>query len=255
MRPCQVYFNMFIYKITNTKNNKVYIGQVYNKSINDRFERHKHDALHNSNLYIHRAIRKHGISNFIVEQIDEAKSLKELNEKEKHWIKYYNSTNSKFGYNLTDGGDGGNTYKCKTEEELSEIKRKISISNSGANNGMARSIKAYNYTTKQEIIFNTLNEAMKFFNVKNKGVFNCNAKTLYRGEWEFANIKDEFKLNLQKHDPSTKRGVKVKLLNLETKEEQIFNSISKLYEYLNVKKLSIIQLNQMFHNTYKIVKV
>ena len=34
----------------------------------------------------------------------------------------------------------------------------------------------------------------KFFNVKNKGVFNCNAKTLYRGEWEFANIEDKFKL-------------------------------------------------------------
>lgn len=55
---------MFIYKITNIKNNKVYIGQVYNKSVNDRFERHKHDALNNSNLYIHRAIRKYGINNF-----------------------------------------------------------------------------------------------------------------------------------------------------------------------------------------------
>lgn len=86
-------------------------------------------------------------------------------------------------------------------------------------------------------------------------MFNCNAKTLYRGEWEFANIEDKFKLNLQKHDPSTKRGVKVKLLNIETKEEQIFNSISKLCKYLNIKKLSIIQLNQMFHNTYKIVKI
>lgn len=246
---------MFIYKITNIKNNKVYIGQVYNKSVNDRFERHKHDALNNSNLYIHRAIRKHGINNFIVEQIDEAKSLDELNEKEKYWIKYYNSTNGKFGYNLTDGGDGGNTYKCKTDEELNEIKRKISISNSGANNGNAKPIKAYNYITKQEIVFNTLTEAMKFFNIKNKGVFNCNAKSLYRDEWEFANIEDKFKLNLQKHDPSTKKGVKVKLLILETKEEQTFNSISKLCTYLNIKRLSIVKLNKKFHNKYKIVKV
>ena len=96
---------------------------------------------------------------------------------------------------------------------------------------------------------------MKFFNVKNKGVFNCNAKSLYRDEWEFANIEDKFKLNLQKHDPSTKNGVKVKLLNLETKEEQTFNSIYKLCEYLNIKRLSIAKLNKKFHNKYKIVKV
>ena len=30
----------FIYKITNKINNKIYIGQVYNKTIYDRFKRH-----------------------------------------------------------------------------------------------------------------------------------------------------------------------------------------------------------------------
>ena len=52
-----------------------------------------------------------------------------------------------------------------------------------------------------------------------------------------------------------KKGVKVKLLNLETKEEQTFNSIYKLCEYLNIKKCSIDKLNKKFHNKYKIVKV
>lgn len=35
---------MYIYKITNKLNNKVYIGQVYNKTIMDRFNRHIKEA-------------------------------------------------------------------------------------------------------------------------------------------------------------------------------------------------------------------
>ena len=41
---------MFIYKITNTKNNKVYIGQTI-RPIQERFKRHKTDALNNILTY------------------------------------------------------------------------------------------------------------------------------------------------------------------------------------------------------------
>ena len=100
---------MYIYKITNKINNKIYIGQVYNKTIQDRFKRHINEASEKSKSYIGRAIYKYGKENFICELIDTASSLKELNEKEKYWISYYNSTNHNIGYNLTPGGDGGNT--------------------------------------------------------------------------------------------------------------------------------------------------
>ena len=37
---------MWIYKITNIQNNKVYIGQTI-RPVQDRFNRHINDALHN----------------------------------------------------------------------------------------------------------------------------------------------------------------------------------------------------------------
>ena len=135
---------MFIYKITNTINNKIYIGQVYNKTIYDRFARHIKEASATHPILLDRAIYKYGSENFIIEQIDEATSLPELNEKEIYWIKYYNSSNKNIGYNLTPGGDGGNTYLCKTIEEMNEIKHKLSLANKGKNNGMSKQIKAIN---------------------------------------------------------------------------------------------------------------
>lgn len=84
---------MYIYKITNKLNNKIYIGQVYNKTIYDRFERHIKEASPHSKSYVGRAIAKYGKENFICELLDTASSLQELNQKEIYWIAYYNSTN------------------------------------------------------------------------------------------------------------------------------------------------------------------
>ena len=91
---------MFIYKITNIVNNKVYIGQSI-RPIEQRFKRHINDAV-NNNLDTHfaRAIRKYGQAKFVIEQIDIASSQDELNKKEQYWIKYYDSINK--GYNESD---------------------------------------------------------------------------------------------------------------------------------------------------------
>jgi group I intron endonuclease len=73
---------MYIYKITNKVNNKIYIGQTINK-IEDRFARHIQDAISGKlNTHFARAIRKYGPENFVYEKIDEANSQKELTEKE-----------------------------------------------------------------------------------------------------------------------------------------------------------------------------
>jgi group I intron endonuclease len=226
---------MYIYKITNTVNGKIYIGQVYNKSIQARFERHIKEAKPNHPMLIDRAIHKYGSCNFIVEQIDEAKTLEELNQKECYWITYYNSTNRQLGYNLTAGGNGGNTYKCKTDEELQCIKNKISIANTGKNNGMSKSIKALNIKTNEILHFDTLAAACKHFNHKQKGSFvnraNGLVKYLWRNEWLFAFEHNDFDMNyIERYDSSLRNGKQVKLIDIETKEERVFNSISKLIE-------------------------
>lgn len=253
---------MYIYKITNKINNKIYIGQVYNKTIQDRFKRHIKEAKFNSKSYIDRAIYKYGKENFICELIDTANTLQELNQKEIYWISYYNSIDHNIGYNLTLGGDGGNTYLCKTKNELSKIKEKISISNSGKNNGLSKSIKALNVKTNKILHFDTLSEACKYFNHVQKGSFinHCEhkAKYLWKEEWTFAYENDNFYYDhlKVKHDRSCNKGTKVKLINLIDNSEIIFNSLNKLNTFLGVSKGYLKYINnECQYKNYKIIKL
>ena len=93
-----------IYKITNKINGKVYIGQTIQKGGFDR--RYCHDLSKNThNEHLRMSIKKYGIDNFYInKEFDVAFSREELNIKEILWIKYYNSTNEKYGYNISLGG-------------------------------------------------------------------------------------------------------------------------------------------------------
>lgn len=98
----------YIYKIINIKNQKIYIGQTTKKRPTDRFSQHKYLALYpqqEKNIsYLHRAMKSDGIDNFKFEIIEQVDNLL-LNEREKYWIKQYNSL-APNGYNLTVGGQG-----------------------------------------------------------------------------------------------------------------------------------------------------
>ena len=109
---------MWIYKIENTKNGKLYIGQTI-RPVKQRFQRHMNDAINcKLNTHFARAIRKYGKESFTICIIDLAHDQSELNYKEQFWIQFYDSVNC--GYNETDAiyKCGGNTYKSKTNEEM-----------------------------------------------------------------------------------------------------------------------------------------
>lgn len=93
-----------IYAILNIKNNKIYIGQ--SKNVKARINRHKSELKHNKhkNIYLQREINKYGFENFEFNIIEYC-NVEELDEKEKNYIKQYNSTDNQFGFNLTDGGE------------------------------------------------------------------------------------------------------------------------------------------------------
>lgn len=92
-----------IYKIINSVNDKVYIGQT-KRTLSARFREHCWNAMNsNYNYPLHNAIRKYGVENFSIELIEKCDN-KDLNEREKFWIQEYNSYNN--GYNATLGGDG-----------------------------------------------------------------------------------------------------------------------------------------------------
>ena len=180
----------YIYKITNKINGKIYIGQVSNKSVNERFKRHIREASSDSRSALDRAIFKYVSDNFICEEIDKASSKKELNAKEIYWIDKLNSKDSKIGYNLTNGGDGGNIYINKSDKEMKIIKEKISKANYGKNNGMSKKIRAYSIIQNKEYIFDCINRAIEFFHIKHKGIITdrCTNKNhwYYKNEWNFA---------------------------------------------------------------------
>ena len=158
---------MWIYKITNIQNNKVYIGQTI-RPIEQRFRRHINDALNNVlDTHFARAIRKYGKNSFTIEQIDTASNQEELNKKEQYWIHYYNSVNE--GYNETDAISkcGGNTYQSKTKEEMEVIKEKIRQTKIGSKNPMAKKIKRTNIQTGEIDIFDTIISCAKACGITN----------------------------------------------------------------------------------------
>lgn len=95
----------YIYKITNNINKKVYIGQTNN--INRRFREHKNcGGIEEQNKLLYYAINKYGIENFSFDIIEGP--IEDYNEREKYWIKYYNSyieEENSWGYNMTAGGE------------------------------------------------------------------------------------------------------------------------------------------------------
>ena len=158
---------MWVYKITNIQNNKVYIGQTI-RPIKQRFHRHLNDALNNIlDTHFARAIRKYGKDNFTIEIIDTAQSQDELNRKEQYWIQYYNSV--KDGYNETDAISkcGGNTYQSKTKEEMEVIKEKIRQTKIGSKNPMAKKVKRINIVTGEEDIYDTIISCARACGIKN----------------------------------------------------------------------------------------
>lgn len=110
-----------IYKITNTINDKVYIGQ--SKNISQRWRVHRYRAFSKSaedyEKPLYRAIRKYGLLAFNFEVIEEC-SIEDLNAKEKFWIELLDSTNPSKGYNLTKGGESGYPIKL-SQDQVNQI--------------------------------------------------------------------------------------------------------------------------------------
>jgi group I intron endonuclease len=117
---------MFIYKLTNTLNNKIYIG-LTTETISERCRKRIAEAKYREsrNSYILNAIRKHGSEVFKVEQLDTANTLEELQQKEIFYIQQYNSTNRNIGYNLTKGGEGNLGLKMSDETKEKIRQRRL----------------------------------------------------------------------------------------------------------------------------------
>jgi group I intron endonuclease len=99
---------MFVYLITNTVNNKVYVGKTVRNDLHAYFRHNIANAVRGSKdkRYLYSAIRKYGPESFKIETICKNPSEKLLLAIECFYIKHLRSNDCKKGYNLTRGGDG-----------------------------------------------------------------------------------------------------------------------------------------------------
>jgi group I intron endonuclease len=126
-----------IYKITNKINGKIYIGQT-RVTEPQRWQQHIWHAYNdpsNDSLLLCRAIKKYGKENFTRTIVEECDNWF-LNEREKYWIKYFDSTNHNIGYNITEGGEGHSKYS--NEELLKAYIEYSSVSKASEVIGMGR---------------------------------------------------------------------------------------------------------------------
>lgn len=206
-----------IYKITNKINDKCYIGKSVD--IYQRWNSHRSDSRpveDGGDTYtIHCAIRKYGFKNFSFEIIEKC-IPEQLEEKEKFWIKYYNSYET--GYNETYGGDGSlkydyyNIYKlwergltnkeiCEklkcSDQTVTKAFRLYDISEeevrSRSNHSQKKAIVAIDILTKKPLkIFPSVRECCMFFHkdLKQIGGLHKSLHNPYRWEgyrWEYLN--------------------------------------------------------------------
>lgn len=105
---------MIIYKTTNLVNGKIYVGQ----------DSKNNPEYLGSGIKLRRAISKYGKHNFKKEVLEECMGFEQLNSREIFWINELKSTDNKIGYNLTEGGTGGDTYSLLTNDQKLETIRK-----------------------------------------------------------------------------------------------------------------------------------
>ena len=107
-----------IYKIANTFNGKVYIGQSVD--IRERFYEHKRKLRlqQHFNKYLQNAYNKYG-EYFEYEVIEEC-NLGELDRREMYWIGFYHSDDKQFGYNIMAGGQLNRSCAVRTKKLISK---------------------------------------------------------------------------------------------------------------------------------------
>lgn len=113
--------NYIVYKHT-SPSNKVYIG-ITCRTMEARSE--KGGIGYSGNKYFYKAIEKYGWDNFTHEILFQGLSKDEACNKEIELIKFYNSTNPKFGYNICAGGEGRlNSFQSEiTKQKISEASK------------------------------------------------------------------------------------------------------------------------------------
>lgn len=232
-----------IYKITNKKNNKCYIGKTEGDPI-FRWQTHVYNSKY-FQYHLYKAMRLYGLECFTFEILEQdINNPQFLNEREKYWIQYYDSY--KNGYNETEGGDGVCKYnyeniveKYKECNSLSEtaiffncseatVRRALKGANlyTNQNNKLfAKPVQQF-HLSKDELLntFESLNQAAKAVNGHPNEIRQACVKNIsqaYGFRWKFVDDNEE----LATAHLKTKKVAKIDIKTDEILE--IYDSIAE----------------------------
>lgn len=119
----------YIYLTTNLINNKKYIGKRQKSKFDESYI--------GSGKHLKSAINQYGKENFKCEILKWCETKEDLNKSEKEFITLYDAVKDPNFYNLSEGGEGGNTgaqykgMKPHIEHHTVETKAKMSQSKKG----------------------------------------------------------------------------------------------------------------------------
>lgn len=109
--------NYTVYKHT-TPSNKIYIG-ITGKDVKYRWQ-NGYGYIHNNNKHFENAILKYGWDNIKHEILFTELTKEEACLMEKFYIALYNTTNKKYGYNQTYGGESGVKHTDETKKKIGD---------------------------------------------------------------------------------------------------------------------------------------
>lgn len=148
-----------IYKIQNLVNNKVYVGS--SKSLKRRQYEHYFQLKNNKhkNSYLQHSYNKYGKESFVFFILEECLE-EQLLEREEYWIKHYNSSDSKFGYNLDSFESGRRKINISTKTKMK------------SSNKTLKSIKQFDLLGNIINEFDSIKEASIKLNIHRRAIQN-----------------------------------------------------------------------------------
>ena len=103
-----------VYVLVNRLSGKVYVGKT-GQTVEKRWKGHVYEAFSGSSRYICRAIRKYTPQAFDVEEVEVGVTEERAFKLERAWIKRLRAKHPRYGYNLSDGGEGASG--CRRSEK------------------------------------------------------------------------------------------------------------------------------------------
>lgn len=244
-----------VYVITNSLNNKKYVGQSVN--VEKRWYTHKNNSKKSelSNIYLYNSMNKYGIENFKFEVIEKDILISDVNEREMYWIKELNTLKPN-GYNLTEGGEGTKGYIMseKTKSLISEKRKewynslsedekeefKSRLSQGGDLQKMNEGSKRWRENSTEEEMNAFYKRVVETKKEKGYDFYNFSFGKMNEEE------KNEMYEKISKNNPRSKSVI---MMNIDGEFIKEFHSIGEASRYLNK------EYNTPLHSKVRIRKV